>query len=113
MGVPSLVDTAKQCWSHAVYRRPQVNICVSTQDAKLRDLCRDIFGQFTTQTWNIMICEGDHSLPEADLYIWDFESETALPDTPEWRSGTKLFLVHRMDLPAFRKQCSSPELSVL
>jgi signal transduction histidine kinase len=90
-----------------------MNVCLSTHDIKLRELCSDIFGQFTTQTWTITVCESLKSPPRADLYIWDFESDVSLPDTNEWHYGTKLFLVHRMDLPVFRKRCSGTELGVL
>jgi signal transduction histidine kinase len=90
-----------------------MEICLNTRDIKLRELCSDIFGQFINQNWTITICEGPQSLPRADLYIWDFESDITLPDTAEWRCGAKLFLVHRMDLALFRKRCPSPQLGIL
>jgi signal transduction histidine kinase len=87
-----------------------MNVTVVSRDRELFRLCREILGEVTRQKWTISIGEPDGSSADADLYLWDFQSEP-IPALKE--SATHLFLVNRKELPRFRVQAESLNPNIL
>ena len=78
-----------------------MNVTVVSRDRELYRLCREILGEVTKQTWTISIADPLDLPGDAELYLWDLQSEP-VPVLRE--SATHLFLVNRKDLSRFRAQ---------
>ena len=78
-----------------------MRICVISRNVKLRELLREVVGQRLT------VSAPGESCPESDLYVWDLETVSQLPEASVCASGKHLFLVERRDLAKLGRQLQS------
>src|SRR5579872_3191314 len=84
-------------------------------DAELYKLCREVLADIPDSGHSCTISAISPDAPwlEADLHIWDFCSNLALPDHFNWNPLRHLFLVDRKDLSTFHKRIGAGEGNVL
>src|SRR5579864_8882814 len=84
-----------------------------SSDQELYKQCREMLEEIPGHDCRFSAADAPDADLTADLYLWDFSPNLLLP-TPIYRSPSRhLFLVHRKDLPEFRRQTGSTEATVL
>jgi signal transduction histidine kinase len=84
-----------------------------SSDQELYKQCREMLEEIPGHDCRFSAADAPDTDLTADLYLWDFFPNLLLP-TPIHRSPSRhLFLVHRKDLPEFRRQTGSAEATVL
>jgi signal transduction histidine kinase len=56
-----------------------MHIALITRDDSLKRVCREVLASMPGRYWNLMVVSPDEAAPVADLYIWDWERQMALP----------------------------------
>lgn len=92
-----------------------MTIHLISTDAELHKLCAEILAEIPELAHG---CTLSASSPEdagrdANLHIWDFHPNLALPAHFMWNPLRHLFLVDRKDLPAFHQSVAAVESNVL
>lgn len=84
-------------------------------DVELYKLCSEVLADIPDSGHSCTLLEvaPDAVWREADLHIWDFYLNLALPDHFNWNLMRDLFLVDRKDLPIFRERIETGEGNVL
>src|SRR5687768_14406472 len=77
-----------------------LKICVISSDERLLGLCDDIVTAMTADTGQLVYGNPD-AVPEADLYIWDFDPNVTVR-LDQMRELRSIFLVDRKDVALFR-----------
>jgi signal transduction histidine kinase len=89
-----------------------VNIILVSNDSDLYKLCREALCGTLDREYCLSWVGPEDAGTEADLYLWDFQPEAALP--VNIRTGARhLFLVHRKDLATFREKIETPDANIL
>src|SRR5215469_8666475 len=84
-----------------------------SSDQELYRQCREMLEEIPPHECTLLAADEPETDLTADLYLWDFSPNLLLP-TPIHRNPSRhLFLVHRKDLPEFRRQTGSVEATVL
>src|SRR5215472_5922158 len=84
-----------------------------SSDQELCRQCREMLEELPPHDCTLLAADEPETDLTADLYLWDFSRNLLLP-TPIHRNPSRhLFLVHRKDLPEFRRQTGSAEATVL
>lgn len=92
-----------------------MTIHLVSNDRELYKLCREILGEIPELGRSCILSEVSPEDPwgEADLHIWDFHPNIALPDHIKWNPLRHFFLVDRKDLTAFQHSTGIGEGNVL
>jgi signal transduction histidine kinase len=85
-----------------------VNVQLTSPDDGLYRLCEEVLTEYLGNNWNL-----GSGRSQADLYIWDFHSESDIPKGWEQIPSRHLFLVHRRDLRRFQECAGRPEATIL
>jgi signal transduction histidine kinase len=93
---------------------PMMIYLVST-DGELYRICREILAEVPEfgHSCTLSLVSPDDAWRDADLHIWDFHPNFALPDYLNWNPLQHLFLVDRKDLAAFHERTGASEGNVL
>lgn len=57
-----------------------MNVALVSRDRCLQTLCREALAGLPARRWNLLMSCPDSPPPAADLYIWDWEQQTVLPE---------------------------------
>ena len=90
-----------------------MEIKLISEDAELLELCREILAEITTSSWTLTAVSPLDGGFHADLCIWDYQSNTSIPDQIIWPSAKHLFLVRREDMAGFRAKTGIKEANIL
>src|SRR5438045_3991654 len=92
-----------------------MTIHLVANDGALQKLCRDILSEMPqlSHSWTLVSAPPDTEGREADIYIWDFHPNLALPENVSWNPLRHLFLVDRKDLAVFQERTGVGEGNVL
>jgi signal transduction histidine kinase len=83
-----------------------------TDDTNLARLCRELLMAVGGRNWTLSTCHSGDSVPPADLYLWDVETNR-LPASVANPAAKHLFLVHPRDVAAFRETVGHQESNIL
>jgi len=92
-----------------------MTIHLISTDGELYKLCREILADIPElgHSCTLSLISPDDTWHEADLHIWDFHPNLALPNHFNWNPLRHLFLVDRNDLPNFHQSTGVGEGNVL
>ncbi|MGA2274918.1 MAG: HAMP domain-containing sensor histidine kinase [Bryobacteraceae bacterium] len=90
-----------------------MNIVLVSEDRELYRVCLEILDEILHQPWTLSAASLGDAISEADLCIWDYQADGALPYYGYRFSSKHLYLVSRKDLPGFRQQTSVAEANIL
>src|SRR5579863_9856954 len=87
-----------------------MNVELVSDDRDLHKLCRETIAKIPG--WQLSItASGDGG--DGDLWLWDYSSNTSLPQDLADGSSKYLFFVHRKDLPDFHERIEAPAVHIL
>ena len=89
------------------------DIKLISQDRDLLKACREILIEIAPESWTLSPALPDEDVSGADLCIWDFHPNFAIPGHLLSPFAKVLFLVHRDDLAAFRAGTGAQEPNIL
>jgi signal transduction histidine kinase len=92
-----------------------MTIHLVAEDPELYKLCGAILTDIAEigQSWTLLIASPEDGWRDADLHIWDFHPDLALPESLSWNPARHLFLVDRKDLRLFHQRIGAAEGNVL
>ena len=90
-----------------------MDILLVSEDRELYRVCLEILDEILQQPWTLSAASADDAISHADLCIWDYQAEGALPNYGGGSSSKHLYLVSRKDLPEFRRQVAVAEAHIL
>lgn len=90
-----------------------MEIVLVSGDRELYRTCLEILDQILQQPWTLSAASVDDAIAHADLCIWDYQTDGALPGSARGIPFQCLYLVSRKDLPEFRRQTAVEEANVL
>jgi signal transduction histidine kinase len=92
-----------------------MTIHLNSVDGELYKLCSEILADIPElgHAYTLSLVSPDDGWHEADLHIWDFHPNLALPNHLNWNPLRHLFLVDRKDLATFYKRTGAGEGNVL
>jgi len=90
-----------------------MDIVLVSEDRELYRVCLEILDEILSQPWTLSAAGESDAVSHADLCIWDYQSDGALPNCGHGFSSKHLYLVSRKDLPGFRRQTAVAEASIL
>ena len=76
-------------------------------------VCLEILDEILSQPWTLSAASLGDSISDADLCIWDYQTDVRLPNYDYSSSSKHLYLVSRKDLPEFRRQMAVAEAHIL
>jgi len=91
----------------------RMQVKVVSKDPELYSLCCEIVGEIGNPNWAIMPAEAADTRSEADLYVWDFNSNFLPPPNIHNSLSRNLFLVHRKELPDFHARTGGAAANIL
>src|ERR1017187_10889635 len=86
-----------------------MDIVLVSEDRELYRGCLEILDQILNQPWTLSAAGASDTISHADVCIWDYQAEGALPNCGHGFSSKHLYLVSRKDLPGFRQQTAVAE----
>lgn len=90
----------------------RMNVKLISKDRELLGLCREILADLPEQDWSVSVASAGSPQP-ADVSLWDIPAGAELPSDLNAHLPNHLFLVHRTDLPRFRKQIRGAGAKIL
>jgi len=85
-----------------------MDIVLVSEDRELYRVCLEILDEILSQPWTLSAAGASDVISHADLCIWDYQSDGALPNCGHGFSSKHLYLVSRKDLPGFRRVVAFP-----
>jgi signal transduction histidine kinase len=77
-------------------------------------LCKEVVGEIVDHNWSLHITTGDHTDPEADLYVWDLDFENEpIPAIDSHQAWRHFFLVDRSHIQVFQRMAAEVEANVI
>src|SRR6202049_85928 len=90
-----------------------MHINLVSEDADLSSLCQEVLRELPGSFLRTVSAASLQEADEADLYLWDFQPDFALPEHIRWNAPNVLFLIHRKDLNALRTTIEAAESNIL
>ncbi len=85
-----------------------------SKDKRLHRLCREVMTAFPDQHWTLMNGEGHADDRSADLNIWDYDPQLAIPSNLDVTEEQRhIFLVQRREMNSFRERLPLAAVSIL
>jgi signal transduction histidine kinase len=84
-----------------------------SSDPDLYKQCRETLEEIPGHDCTLSAVDAVEADLTADLYLWDFSPNLLLPAPIHGSPARHLFLVHRKDLPEFRRRTGSAEATIL
>ncbi len=78
-----------------------IDINLVSPDRELHKLLHELLVEIPQPSWSLSVVRAEEIEREADLWLWDFEPGTALPERIGCSQSRHLFLVHRKHLAEF------------
>jgi len=81
-----------------------MRVCVVSREHRALELCREALSALTGRDWELRASAPEASLPEAELYVWDYEPQGDAGELPAMGSASgHILLVQRGHLRKLRK----------
>ncbi len=90
-----------------------MDIVLVSEDRELYRSCLEILGEILHQPFTLSVAGAGDAFPYADLSIWDYQADGAVPNFGQRFPSRHLYLVSRKDLPGFRKQAAVSDANIL
>jgi signal transduction histidine kinase len=91
-----------------------MKLYLGSKDEQIKQLCRSVLHELVGTRWALHVANGDADECDADLYVWDTESqlgsERALNAPDKWRH---FFLIDRANVETFRTVFRFPDANIL
>ena len=91
----------------------RMQLKVVSKDPELYSLCCEIVGEIGNPNWSIASVDSAEGRPEADLYVWDYNSNFLPPIQIQNSPARNLFLVQRKDLAEFHSRMEGMATNIL
>jgi signal transduction histidine kinase len=90
-----------------------MKLCVVSDGSELLDQCRRILEETVPEEWSLIQSACYSECPDADVFIWDFASDTSSPtELPEIVTRS-LFVVEPGELDRFRRALGTQRASIV
>jgi signal transduction histidine kinase len=89
-----------------------MKIILLSSDEELQKMCREILARFPERTSHLQIAAAGSHLDDADLYIWDVQTNS-LPENVGHHLSNYLFLLDRKEVPELRDVLGQAEANIL
>ncbi len=91
-----------------------MKIRLISTDRPLYQLCRETLARFPERDWDFDAADPLHQPEDADLCLWDFHPDFAIPESLDFAEERKnIFLVQREHLGAFRDRLPLAAVGIL
>ena len=90
-----------------------MHINLVSEDAELSSLCQEVLRELPDNFLRTVSAASLYEADEADLYLWDFQPNVALPEHIRRNAANVLFLTHRKDLNTLRTTIEAAESNIL